>query len=181
MNSVVILMVKWHRDSNTLFSNPKTCRGHEAISHCQQFYLLNGIYRCKIDDEECLYQRNKLKCKKLELNNKVGDKMRTITQTKKTSSSTLKQHKINSQNRYKEILGKDDKKITQHCQKLKEEMPNKKEFYRGILHALSIIALHDNETVYKAVVNNVNVEELICAAKEESSMDWSGLRKYGYK
>jgi hypothetical protein len=82
--------------------------------------------------------------------------------------------------KYHGTIGKQIKeKIEDSCQN--KGKLNKKDFYLGMLHALSVVASYNNEELYKTIVNNTEVSELIAAAKEESAMEWSGLKKYGYK
>jgi hypothetical protein len=99
--------------------------------------------------------------------------MRTIAQISKgISSKALKRHHTHRNDKYKEILGK-------HCKNLENQ--NTKDFYMGVLHTLSIVAVYNNEDIFKTIVNNINVSQLIATAKEESAMEWSGLKKYGYE
>lgn len=53
-------------------------------------------------------------------------------------------------------------------------------FYSGILTALAVVALHDQETVFREIVDIVDEKELIWVAKKNAEMRWSGLSQYRY-
>jgi hypothetical protein len=53
-------------------------------------------------------------------------------------------------------------------------------FYSGIRTALSILALHDQETIFRELVETCSLPELIEAAKEDGELEFSGLIRYGY-
>lgn len=56
-------------------------------------------------------------------------------------------------------------------------------FYSGILAALAVIKDHDQETLYREVLNMLSeaeVKELIDFAWRNSDLEWSGLVQYGY-
>jgi hypothetical protein len=55
-----------------------------------------------------------------------------------------------------------------------------KAFYGGILTALAILRIHDQQTIFDEVVGTTDVKELVRYAKEENEMEWSGLADYGY-
>ena len=53
-------------------------------------------------------------------------------------------------------------------------------FYGGMLAALSVVAVHDQETLFREIVGTVKEEELVAAALEDESAEWAGLIQYGY-
>jgi len=55
-----------------------------------------------------------------------------------------------------------------------------KAFYSGLITALALVALYDEETLYREIVNTCDEKELIQAAREEEELEYSGLIKYGY-
>lgn len=55
-----------------------------------------------------------------------------------------------------------------------------KAFYSGILSALAVIVMHDQETIFREIVNTTDEKELLAVAVMEEEMEWSGLTRYGY-
>lgn len=53
-------------------------------------------------------------------------------------------------------------------------------FYAGILGALAVVAVHDEETIFREIVGTVDEAELIRIARRDRAMRWSGLARYGY-
>ncbi len=54
-------------------------------------------------------------------------------------------------------------------------------FYHGILAALAVVVVHDEETIYREIVNSVDKKKLLAVAKaDEGTAEWSGLIKYRY-
>jgi len=54
------------------------------------------------------------------------------------------------------------------------------DFYRGILVALEIITLHDDQVIFDEIVQSVGVRNLVRVARKDNEMRRSGLTKYGY-
>ena len=57
---------------------------------------------------------------------------------------------------------------------------SKTDFYFGILSALAVVSMHDQETTFREIVNTVDEAALIAYAKRAGEMRWSGLSKYNY-
>ncbi len=58
---------------------------------------------------------------------------------------------------------------------------SEEDFYHGILAALAIVVVHDEETIYREIVNSTDRKKLIAVAKaDEGAAEWSGLVKYRY-
>ncbi len=53
-------------------------------------------------------------------------------------------------------------------------------FYGGMLAALAVVALHDQETLYREIVNSADADELVNVALAEELIETSGLARYGY-
>lgn len=53
-------------------------------------------------------------------------------------------------------------------------------FIKGMLVALSIVALHDEETIYREIVDLQGEDDLIWVARKNSDMTLSGLSQYRY-
>ncbi len=54
------------------------------------------------------------------------------------------------------------------------------DFYRGILVALEIVTLHDDQVVFDEIATSVGTENLVRVARKAGEMRRSGLTKYGY-
>ena len=54
------------------------------------------------------------------------------------------------------------------------------DFYFGIIAALAVVALYDQETLFREIVGTVDEAELIRFARKRGEMRWSGLSKYHY-
>jgi hypothetical protein len=54
------------------------------------------------------------------------------------------------------------------------------DFYRGILVALEIITIHDEQVTFDEIVAAVGVDDLVRVARRDGEMRRSGLTKYGY-
>lgn len=54
------------------------------------------------------------------------------------------------------------------------------DFYRGILVALEIVTIHDQQVIFDEIVESVQVDELVRIARADGEMRRSGLTKYGY-
>ena len=54
-------------------------------------------------------------------------------------------------------------------------------FYAGIRTALSVLALHDAETIFREIVETCDVNELITYTQADDEMEFSGLTRYGYQ
>lgn len=57
---------------------------------------------------------------------------------------------------------------------------NTRYFHLGMLAALAVVAHHDQETVYREIVETTDVAELVAVAREDGQMQMSGLVRYGY-
>ncbi len=53
-------------------------------------------------------------------------------------------------------------------------------FIQGMLVALAVVALHDEETIYREIVDLQGETDLIWVARKHSDMRLSGLSQYGY-
>ena len=53
-------------------------------------------------------------------------------------------------------------------------------FHRGMLAALAVVVVHDEETLYREIVGTTDEKQLIAVARRDGSMQWSGLSKYRY-
>lgn len=53
-------------------------------------------------------------------------------------------------------------------------------FYAGVLSALAVVVIHDEETIFREIVDAIGEEELIRIARRDRAMRWSGLSYYGY-
>lgn len=53
-------------------------------------------------------------------------------------------------------------------------------FYAGVLSALAIIAIHDEQVIFDEIVAATGETELVKQARQDGAMRWSGLSKYGY-
>lgn len=53
-------------------------------------------------------------------------------------------------------------------------------FYAGVLSALAIIAVHDEQVTFDEIVSATGRDELVKQARRDGAMRWSGLIKYGY-
>lgn len=56
----------------------------------------------------------------------------------------------------------------------------KGDFYHGIIAALAVVALHDQQVVFDEIVRTVDEAKLISVARRNGDMRWSGLSQYGY-
>ncbi len=52
--------------------------------------------------------------------------------------------------------------------------------YAGIITALAVVGLHDQETIFREIVATCDESELINFARRDGSMKFSYLSKYGY-
>lgn len=55
-----------------------------------------------------------------------------------------------------------------------------KAFYGGIITALAIVALHDQQTIYEEIIDTLDKDELTQHATENEELEFSGLVQYGY-
>lgn len=53
-------------------------------------------------------------------------------------------------------------------------------FIQGILVALAVVAIHDDETIYREIVDLQGEADLVWVARKHSDMKLSGLTQYGY-
>ncbi|HDZ38487.1 MAG TPA: hypothetical protein ENH62_09420 [Marinobacter sp.] len=53
-------------------------------------------------------------------------------------------------------------------------------FLQGMLVALAVVALHDEETIYREIVDLQGEADLVWVARKHSDMKLSGLSQYGY-
>lgn len=53
-------------------------------------------------------------------------------------------------------------------------------FYGGIITALAVVALHDEQTIYEEIIGTLNKDELIHFARKNHELEFSGLVQYGY-
>ncbi len=53
-------------------------------------------------------------------------------------------------------------------------------FIQGMLVALAVVALHDEETIYREIVDLQGSDDLVWVARKHSDMKLSGLSQYGY-
>lgn len=53
-------------------------------------------------------------------------------------------------------------------------------FYSGMLAALAVVALFDQETLFRNIVETADEKELVRVARANGDMRWSGLSRYGY-
>jgi hypothetical protein len=54
------------------------------------------------------------------------------------------------------------------------------DFYRGVIVALEIITVHDDQIIFDEIAQLVGVERLVRVARRDGEMRRSGLTKYGY-
>jgi len=54
------------------------------------------------------------------------------------------------------------------------------DFYRGVLVALEIITIHDEQVMFDEIVKSVGVDDLVRVARRDGEMRRSGLHKYSY-
>ena len=54
------------------------------------------------------------------------------------------------------------------------------DFYAGILAALAIVSLHNNQTIFDEIVASCDINALVGFAIKDDSFEWSGLKRYGY-
>ncbi len=54
-------------------------------------------------------------------------------------------------------------------------------FYGGIISALAVCKLHDQEVIFHEIVQLCDLEGLLTHAEAEDELEFSGLEKYGYK
>lgn len=57
---------------------------------------------------------------------------------------------------------------------------NSDSFYAGMLAALAVVALHDNETIFHEIVELDDAQALVAFAKRDGQLEMSGLARYGY-
>jgi len=53
-------------------------------------------------------------------------------------------------------------------------------FYAGIITALAVVALHDEQTLYEEIIDTLDKDELIEFARMNEELEFSGLVQYGY-
>lgn len=53
-------------------------------------------------------------------------------------------------------------------------------FIQGMLAVLAVVALHDEETIYREIVDLQGEDDLVWVARKHSDMKLSGLSQYGY-
>ncbi|MBC8485727.1 MAG: hypothetical protein H8D45_06770 [Bacteroidetes bacterium] len=53
-------------------------------------------------------------------------------------------------------------------------------FYAGVLSALAVVVIFDEQTIFDEIVKEVGEDELVKTARKDGAMRWSGLSKYGY-
>lgn len=54
-------------------------------------------------------------------------------------------------------------------------------FARGMLAALAVVAMFDEETIYREIVGTVGIKALNDALEGPEDHEWSGLKRYGYR
>lgn len=54
------------------------------------------------------------------------------------------------------------------------------DFYSGVLTALQVIYLHDQETLFREVVETMDARELVAFARRDGAHELCGLVRYGY-
>ena len=54
------------------------------------------------------------------------------------------------------------------------------DFYAGMLAALAVVALHDEATLFREIVETADEAALVEFAQRDGMMDCSGLARYGY-
>jgi len=54
----------------------------------------------------------------------------------------------------------------------------KNDFYHGIIAALAVVEIHQQDVLFDEIVRTVNESELLHAARRDGSMKWSGLYRY---
>ena len=54
------------------------------------------------------------------------------------------------------------------------------DFFRGILTALEILAIHDERTIFDEIVQSAGEKDIIRVARSDGEMRRSGLTHYGY-
>ena len=58
--------------------------------------------------------------------------------------------------------------------------PERRAFFRGMLAALAVVALHDQETLYREIIATDDEIALVYVARQEELLESAGLIKYGY-
>ena len=53
-------------------------------------------------------------------------------------------------------------------------------FHAGLLAALAIVALREQEALYREIVAPVDAQALVDFATRDGTLDFSGLSRYGY-
>lgn len=72
-------------------------------------------------------------------------------------------------------------KLESPVSKPKKQLPQSTiDFYRGMIAALAVVYLHDDETVYHEIIATADENDLIAVAIESEDAEWCGLVKYGY-
>ena len=59
-----------------------------------------------------------------------------------------------------------------------------RDFYSGIITALNLLALHDQQTIYEELMqmlNEYDQQALMRYAKQENEYEWGAFEKYGFK
>ena len=62
-----------------------------------------------------------------------------------------------------------------------ERASGETEFLRGMLAALAVVAVHDQETIFREIVDSAGATALLRACEGEEDREWSGLKRYGYR
>lgn len=72
-------------------------------------------------------------------------------------------------------------KLESPVRKPKRKLPQTTiDFYQGMMAALAVVYLHDDETVYHEIIATADENELITVAIDSEDAEWCGLIKYGY-
>jgi len=80
-----------------------------------------------------------------------------------------------------EKLGKIGSQLKSPVRKPKKELSQSTiDFYQGMMAALAVVYLHDDETVYHEIIATADENDLIAVAIESEDAEWCGLIKYGY-
>ena len=57
-------------------------------------------------------------------------------------------------------------------------MKNKKDFYAGIISALAVVKLHNEDTIHSEIVALCDLNELLAHARAEGEIEFAGLNEY---
>lgn len=70
--------------------------------------------------------------------------------------------------------------MTRLTKKQQAEQARRAAFYSGMLAALAVVAQHDNETIFREIVELDDAAALVAFARRDGQLECSGLVRYGY-